>query len=65
MMLTLPTRNGWIVSWFTGETCTTRNGNIRRKTKDFMSTSKDEVEAKAKELKEQGFEIEYISECIF
>jgi hypothetical protein len=74
MLLALPTRKGWSVSWYTGEVRPrtrkmkdgTRKvvGEIRFK-ESFESTSKEKVEQKAKELKEQGFEVEGIYECIF
>ena len=73
-MLALPTRVGWEVTWYTGEVSPktrkmkdgTRKvvGEIRWKS-EFASTSKAEVEAKAEELKRQGFEVIDICECIF
>ena len=73
-MLTLPTRNGWMVSWYTGEVRPkyrkmkdgTRKviGEIRF-TNSFESTSKEAVEKKAEEIRAAGYEIEMIAECIF
>lgn len=73
-MLALPTREGWTVDWYTGETSPrtrkmkdgTRKvvGTIRWQ-KSYYSTSKADVEAKAEELKKQGFEVIGIYECIF
>lgn len=73
-MLTLPTRNGWMVSWYTGEVRPrTRKmkdgtkkiiGEIRLKN-SFESVSKEEVERKAEEIRAAGYEIEMITECIF
>lgn len=62
--LTLPTRSGWIVEWFTGNTITHR-GKVIKLCDSFESTSKQKVEAKAEELKRKGFEVIGISECIF
>lgn len=73
-MIKLPTTCGWSVTWYTGKT-----SPKTRKTKDgtrkvvgeirwrdsFESASKEAVEAKAKQLEAQGFEIESITECIF
>lgn len=73
-MLTLPTRNGWTVSWYTGEvrprTRKMKDGTRRvigeiRMMDSFESTSREEVEKKAEEIKAAGYEIEMITECIF
>ena len=68
-LTTMPWRNGWMVSWYTGETKTIRFKNGRTKEvrmKDsFEHYSKERVEARAKELREAGFEIEMLTECIF
>lgn len=68
-MIALPTRNGWMVSWYTGETKTIKYNKDTTKTirmKDsYESTSKAKVMQKAEELKAQGFEIEMVTECIF
>ena len=74
-MFALPTREGWSVNWYTGEV----RPKIRKDRKtgekkvvgelrfkdSFVSTSKEEVEAKAEELKKKGFEVIGIYECIF
>ena len=61
--LCLPTRKGYTIAWFS-KTEFQKNG--KPKTKSFTSTSKEAVEAKQKELEEQGFEIKYpCSECMF
>ena len=73
-MIALPTREGWTVSWYTGEV----KPRIRRM-KDgtrkiigeirfcdsYESTSKEAVLRKKKELEDAGFEIEHFGECIF
>lgn len=68
-MLTMPTRSGWMVTWYTGEVKEVKhkNGDIttKRLKDEFCSTSKDEVESKKKELENQGFEIEMLAQCIF
>lgn len=74
-LLALPTREGWTFSWYTGQTAPrtkklkdgTRKviGEIRFKN-SFQSTSREKVEAKRKEIIEQGFEIaDDIAECFF
>ena len=73
-MIALPTTEGWMVTWYTGKTRPktrkrrdgTRKvvGEIRFKD-SYISTSKSKVEAKAKELAEQGFEVIGVCECIF
>ena len=68
-MLTMPTKNGWFVSWYTGEVKTLkykdgRTKEIRMKD-EYTSTSKAKVMQKAEELKDNGFEIEMLTECIF
>lgn len=68
-MIRLPSTCGWSVSWFTGEekTITRRNGS--KKTipvaNHFRSKSRPEVEAKAEELRRQGFKTSDIIECIW
>lgn len=73
-MLTLPTRNGWMVSWYTGEvrpkTRKQKDGTRKvigeiRMTDSYESTSKEKVEAKKKQLEAEGYEIEMFTECIF
>lgn len=68
-MLFLPVTSGWMVSWYTGKVITRYKGTPREKNvrikKYYESRSKAEVEAKAKEMQEQGFEIAEICECIF
>lgn len=64
-MITLPTTSGWTVAWYTGETRTRKDGKVIRFQNSYESTSKAKVEAKAKELAEQGYEIAYITECCF
>lgn len=63
--LALPTRSGWTVEWYTGKTITFRNGKIHRLTDIFESTSKASVEAKAEMLRQDGYEVIGIYECIF
>lgn len=64
-LLMLPTRSGWMVSWYTGKVTTTKRGKVIRHRDSFESTSKEKVEAKAEELRKNGFEIDCITECIF
>ena len=68
-MITLPTRDGYMVSWYTGETKTLKykNGKTKevRMKDSYTSTSRAMVEAKAKWLRDNGYEIEYVAECIF
>ena len=68
-MLALPSRSGWMVSWYTGKESTIKYKNGRQKTirwKDnFTHQRKEVVEAKAEGLRKAGYEIEYITECIF
>ncbi len=73
-MIALPTREGWIVTWFTGEVKprtrrmkdgTRKTIGERRVTDCYMSTSKEAVLRKKNRLQEAGFEIESFSECIF
>ena len=67
--LSLPTTNGWMVTWYTGEVKTIKYKNGRTKDvrmmNSFESTSKAKVDAKADEMKSKGYEIESICECIF
>ena len=68
-MLTMPTRKGWFVSWYTGEVKTLkykdgRTKEIRMKD-EYTSRSKEAVIQKAEELKAKGYEIEMLTECIF
>jgi len=68
--LTLPTTNGWMVSWYTGEVRTLKNRDGKvikevRQMDSYESTDKAKVEAKAKQLEAEGYEIEMITECIF
>lgn len=73
-MIALPTREGWMVSWYTGKVAPkTRKrkdgtkkvvGEIRFQD-TYISRSKKQVEAKAKELAEQGYEVIGICECIY
>ena len=68
-MIKVPDTCGWRVAWFTGEekVIVRKDGSKKaiRYADDFRSKSKAEVEAKAKELREQGFEPSEISECIW
>ena len=68
-MIALPTTNGWMVSWYTGEVKTIKYKNGREKTvrmcDSFTSASKEKVEAKKKQLEADGFEIEMFTESIF
>ena len=68
-MIRIPSVCGWRISWFTGEekVITRRDGSqkVVRYADDFRSKSKAEVEAKAKELRKQGFEPNEIAECIW
>ena len=64
-MLTMPSRSGWHLSWYTGKTATLRSGRVIRHKDSYESTSKEKVEQKAKELRNKGFEVEGIYECIF
>lgn len=68
-MIRIPSVCGWRISWFTGEekVITRRDGSqkVVRYADDFKSKSKAEVEAKAEELRRQGFEPSEISECIW
>lgn len=68
-MIRCPSTCGWKVSWFTGEekTITRKDGSkkVIRYTDDFRSRSKAEVEAKAEELRKQGFKPSEICECVW
>ena len=68
-MIRIPSVCGWKVSWFTGEekVITRRDGSqkVVRFADDFRSRSRAEVEAKAQELRQQGFELSEIVECIW
>lgn len=67
-MIRCPSTCGWKVSWFTGDEriITLRNGKQKAIpiAKHFFTESKDDAEAKAKELKENGFDAR-ITECIW
>ena len=72
--LVLPTRNGWSVGWYTGETAPKfkkmKDGTKKivgeiRFGNSYESTSKEKVLQKKKELEDAGFEIKYFGECIF
>ena len=73
-MIVLPTTEGWMVSWYTGEVRPRMKkrkdgtwkvvGEIRFKD-SYCHTDKSRVEAKAKELAEKGVEVIGIYECIF
>jgi len=70
IMIALPSRQGWTVSWYTGEVRDrTRKGKVigKIRMKDcFTSTSKEAVEAKAKEMQAAGYELDDgICECMF
>ena len=65
MSLVLPTREGYGVSWYTGEETINRRGKVIRWKNSFQSKSKEEVDRKVGELKEAGFEIVDVYECIF
>jgi hypothetical protein len=60
-MITLPNRSGWMVSYYTGGV--TPRGN--KKKKDFIFKTKEEADKKAQELANEGFEIEFVTECIY
>jgi hypothetical protein len=69
-MLTMPTRHGWTVEWETGEVRVMKYKNCdysrEIKLKDsFESTSRTEVEAKQREMKEKGYKVSEIMQCIF
>lgn len=68
-MFRIPSTCGWRVEWFTGEekVITRKNGSqkVIRFADSFKSRSKAEVEAKAEELRRQGFEPSEITECIW
>jgi len=68
-LIRVPSTCGWRVSWFTGEEkiITRKDGTkkVIRVADDFTSKSKAEVEAKAKQLREQGFEPSEVHECIW
>lgn len=68
-MFRIPSTCGWRVEWFTGEekVITRKNGSqkVVRLADSFKSRSKAEVEAKAEELRRQGFEPSKITECIW
>lgn len=68
-LIRIPSTCGWRVSWFTGEEkiITRKDGSkkVVRYADDFKSKSKAEVEAKAEELKRQGFKPSEIIECIW
>lgn len=61
IMLTLPSRSGYVVTWDTGETM--RNGKPQRK--DFCTTDYDKALQKALELAEEGKQNIDIAEAIF
>lgn len=63
--LRLPTTAGYGFDYYNGKTITDKKGNVRRCKSCFEHRSKEVVEAKAKELKSQGFEVLDIYECIF
>lgn len=73
-MIALPTTEGWQVTWYTGEVrprTRKRKDGTRKVVGEirfqdcFISTSKEKVEAKAKELAEAGYEVIGIYECFF
>ena len=68
-MIKLPTIEGWMVSWYTGEVkeIKYKNGSVKvvRCKDSFESRSKERVMQKKDELEQQGYEIEYVTECIF
>ena len=64
-LISLPSTDGWCIRWETGKTIKYKNGKTRSETKSFESTSKAAVEAKIKELEEQGLKVLEITECIF
>ena len=67
--LKLPTTSGWCVSWYTGvvRERTMRNGTVKRERLTHMYTSKSKaaVEAKRAALEAAGYEIRFLTECIF
>ena len=68
-MLTMPTRNGFMLEWYTGEIKELKYKNGKTKTirckGEFTNKSKEIVEAKKAELEKAGVEIIGIYECIF
>lgn len=63
-MISLPTRQGWLVEWYSGKSITVRGKTIRLKD-TFETTDRAKAEQKAEDLKAKGFEIAGIYECIF
>lgn len=62
--LTLPTRDGWLVEWETGETITI-GGVEKKRHGNFETMNKEEADRKAAQLQEQGFQNVKVMECIF
>ena len=61
ILLPLPSRSGWCVTWETGEK--TRRGNPQKA--NFCTTDYDKALAKALELAEEGKKNIDIAEAIF
>lgn len=71
-MLVMPTHKGWSVTWETGEMILNhkgepmkRNGKVVMKHNSYETTDRARAEAKAKEMRAQGFKNVTIYECIF
>ena len=71
MMISLPTRKGYMVSWYNGKTIeqkSRRTGEVykvTRCTSSWITPSKEAAEKKAQELKKQGIELEGVHECFY
>lgn len=63
-MLVMPSHDGYMVDWETGETYIFR-GIEKRRHKSYTTTSKEQAEKKAEELKQAGYNNVKIYECIF
>lgn len=70
----LPTRPGYMVRWYTGEvrnrTRKMRDGSRKvigqiRWEDTYINSSREKVEAKAKELEQDGIEVIGIYECCY
>ena len=60
----LPNTHGWRVCWFTGETKTLKNGNVKKLTAEYRTTIKEEAERVRAEKEAQGLKAS-IMECFF
>ena len=61
----LPTHKGWCVDWENGKTITKQSGKIIRCKSSYETTDKAKAEAKAAELRADGYQGVTICECIF